>query len=33
MASPLASYASGSNLLLNGGGEKPAFLQAGKANN
>ncbi len=33
MASPIASYASGSNLLLNGGGEKPAFLQAGTANN
>ncbi len=33
MASPIASYTSGSNLLLNGGGEKPAFLQAGKANN
>ncbi len=32
MASPIASYAGGSNLLLNGGGEKPAFLQAGKAN-
>jgi NAD(P)-dependent dehydrogenase (short-subunit alcohol dehydrogenase family) len=33
MASSIASYTSGSNLLLNGGGEKPAFLQAGKANN
>lgn len=33
MASPIATYASGSNLLLNGGGEKPAFLQAGLANN
>lgn len=33
MASPIATYASGSNLLLNGGGEKPAFLQAGVANN
>ncbi|GAA0680432.1 SDR family oxidoreductase [Marinobacterium maritimum] len=32
MASPIASYTSGSNLLLNGGGEKPAFLQAGMAN-
>lgn len=32
MASPIASYTGGSNLLLNGGGEKPAFLQAGKAN-
>ncbi|MCP8690405.1 SDR family oxidoreductase [Marinobacterium sedimentorum] len=28
MASPIASYASGCNLLLNGGGERPAFLQA-----
>ncbi|MBV0931727.1 SDR family oxidoreductase [Marinobacterium weihaiense] len=28
MASPMAAYASGSNLLLNGGGERPAFLQA-----
>ncbi len=27
-ASPLASYFSGTNLLLHGGGEKPAFLQA-----
>ena len=33
MASSIASYTSGSNLLLNGGGEKPAFLQAGKASN
>lgn len=33
MASPIASYTSGSNLLLNGGGEKPAFLQAGTADN
>ncbi|MBV0934570.1 SDR family oxidoreductase [Marinobacterium weihaiense] len=33
MASPLASYAGGSNLLLNGGGEKPAFLQAQTADN
>ena len=29
LASPQASYASGSNLLLNGGGEMPAFLNAG----
>ncbi|MCU1758628.1 SDR family oxidoreductase [Pseudomonas sp. 14P_8.1_Bac3] len=28
IASPLASYASGSNLLLHGGGERPAFLDA-----
>ncbi|MDE0887685.1 MAG: SDR family oxidoreductase [Myxococcota bacterium] len=28
LASPLASYVSGSNLLLHGGGEKPAFLAA-----
>lgn len=28
LASPMASYASGSNLLLHGGGERPAFLQA-----
>ncbi|MCY1259398.1 3-alpha-hydroxycholanate dehydrogenase (NADP(+)) [compost metagenome] len=27
-ASPMASYLSGSNLLLHGGGEKPAFLAA-----
>ena len=33
MASSIASYASGSNLLLNGGGERPAFLQAGQADN
>ncbi|MBR9828467.1 MAG: SDR family oxidoreductase [Oceanospirillales bacterium] len=33
MASPLASYASGSNLLLNGGGERPAFLQASTVTN
>ncbi|MAD47475.1 MAG: short chain dehydrogenase [Oceanospirillaceae bacterium] len=32
MASPLASYASGCNLLLNGGGERPAFLAAGDTN-
>ncbi|WP_339380104.1 SDR family oxidoreductase [Aromatoleum evansii] len=31
IASPLASYASGCNLLLNGGGERPAFLAAGAA--
>jgi NAD(P)-dependent dehydrogenase (short-subunit alcohol dehydrogenase family) len=28
MASPLASYAAGANLLMNGGGERPAFLAA-----
>jgi NAD(P)-dependent dehydrogenase (short-subunit alcohol dehydrogenase family) len=28
IASPLASYASGCNLLLHGGGERPAFLSA-----
>lgn len=30
LASPLASYMSGANLLLHGGGEKPAFLDAAK---
>ena len=30
LASPLASYISGSNILLHGGGEKPAFLGAAK---
>lgn len=28
LASPLASYASGANLVLHGGGERPAFLRA-----
>ena len=28
LASPLASYVSGANLLVHGGGEKPAFLGA-----
>ena len=28
LASPLASYISGANLLVHGGGEKPAFLEA-----
>lgn len=28
IASPLAGYASGCNLLLHGGGESPAFLAA-----
>lgn len=31
IASPLAAYASGCNLLLNGGGERPAFLTAATA--
>jgi len=30
LASPLASYVSGANLLMHGGGEKPAFLAAVK---
>ena len=30
-ASPLASYISGSTLLLHGGGEPPAFLEPGPA--
>jgi NAD(P)-dependent dehydrogenase (short-subunit alcohol dehydrogenase family) len=30
LASPLASYVSGANLLLHGGGEAPAFLAAAK---
>jgi len=30
LASPLASYVSGANLLLHGGGERPAFLDAVK---
>lgn len=32
-ASPLASYWSGTNLLLHGGGEKPAFLSSSTAKN
>jgi NAD(P)-dependent dehydrogenase (short-subunit alcohol dehydrogenase family) len=28
LASPLASYVSGATLLLHGGGERPAFLEA-----
>ena len=32
LASPEASYASGCNLLINGGGEKPAFLNASEEN-
>ncbi|MFD2645151.1 SDR family oxidoreductase [Pseudomonas japonica] len=31
IASPLASYASGCNLLLHGGGERPSFLAAAQA--
>ena len=31
LASPAASYASGSNLVLDGGGERPAFLAAVKS--
>ena len=30
VSSPLASYMSGSSLLIHGGGEKPAFLDAAK---
>lgn len=30
LASPLAGYVSGASLLLHGGGEKPAFLDAAK---
>ena len=30
LASPLSSYMSGGNLLLHGGGEKPAFLDAAR---
>ena len=30
LASPLASYVSGANLLIHGGGERPAFLGAAK---
>lgn len=32
LASPSASYASGTNLTIHGGGERPAFLQAATAN-
>ena len=31
LASPLASYVSGANLLVHGGGEKPAYLDAAKS--
>jgi len=30
LASPLASYVSGANILMHGGGEKPAFLAASR---
>jgi NAD(P)-dependent dehydrogenase (short-subunit alcohol dehydrogenase family) len=30
LASPLASYVSGANVLMHGGGEKPAFLAAAR---
>jgi NAD(P)-dependent dehydrogenase (short-subunit alcohol dehydrogenase family) len=30
LASPLASYVSGANVLMHGGGERPAFLAAAK---
>ena len=29
--SPMAAYFAGTNLLLHGGGERPAFLSAGNA--
>ena len=32
LASPLASYVSGANILVHGGGEKPAFLGAAEPN-
>jgi NAD(P)-dependent dehydrogenase (short-subunit alcohol dehydrogenase family) len=32
LASPAASYASGSNIVLHGGGERPAFLDAAQVN-
>jgi NAD(P)-dependent dehydrogenase (short-subunit alcohol dehydrogenase family) len=32
LASPAAAYASGTNLVLHGGGERPAFLNATTAN-
>jgi len=28
LASPLAAYVSGANLVVHGGGERPAFLEA-----
>ena len=32
LASPLASYVSGASLLVHGGGERPAFLDAARVN-
>jgi hypothetical protein len=32
LASPAAAYASGTNLVLHGGGERPAFLNAASVN-
>jgi NAD(P)-dependent dehydrogenase (short-subunit alcohol dehydrogenase family) len=32
LASPLASYISGASLVMDGGGERPAFLDAATAN-
>jgi NAD(P)-dependent dehydrogenase (short-subunit alcohol dehydrogenase family) len=32
LASPAASYAAGSNIVLHGGGERPAFLDAAQVN-
>ena len=32
LASPMASYVTGSTITVHGGGEKPAFLDASEAN-
>jgi NAD(P)-dependent dehydrogenase (short-subunit alcohol dehydrogenase family) len=32
LSSPGASYVSGTNIVLNGGGERPAFLDASTVN-
>jgi NAD(P)-dependent dehydrogenase (short-subunit alcohol dehydrogenase family) len=32
LASPLARYITGANLLVHGGGERPAFLAAANTN-